>query len=139
MEQSTFSERMNATAEETIGQVYRTVADLTDEEFARTTRELLYREMAAYVGEVQQLIHGEGPSSVWIEKMDRVRPAHVGRTYDALANECHLARLPEEHQQIIRQSLSIAFMQVSVAYMEVAKEIAKDELVRRRSGRTETV
>lgn len=133
MEQTTFTTTMHAATEAGIGKVYRTIEELSDDAFAKTTREPLYREMAAYVGEVQQLTSrlGSGAGTT-LDQIERLRPAHVGRTYDVLAAECGLERLPEEHQQIVRQSLRLAFAEVAIAYLELALQIAKDEEVSRR-------
>ena len=55
------------------------------------------------------------------------------RTYEVLAAECGLGKLPEEHQQSVRHSLRIAFSQVAVAYLELVVQVDKDELARRKS------
>jgi hypothetical protein len=130
VEQTTFTTTMNAT-ETGISKVYRTIEELTDDEFAKTTREPLYREMAAYVGEVQRLTRLGSGASKTLDEIERLRPDHIRRTYDVLAAECRLDRLPEEHQQIVRQSLRLAFSEVAIAYMELALQIAKDEAVSR--------
>jgi hypothetical protein len=91
--------------------------------------------MANYVGEVQQLTSrlGSGATKT-LDEIERLRPAHVGRSYDVLAAECRLDKLPEEHQQIVRQSLRLAFSEVAVVYLELALQIATDEAVRRGSS-----
>jgi hypothetical protein len=131
VEQTTFTTTMHAATEAGISKVYRPIEELTDDEFAKTAREPLSREMAAYVGEVQRLTHLGSGASKTLDEIERLRPDHVRRTYDVLAAECRLDRLPEEHQQIVRQSLRLAFSEVAIAYMELALQIAKDEAVSR--------
>ena len=108
MDEKLFVESMNGIADAEIQRSYADIEQLTDSDFARNARKPINREMAAFVKEVQPVLHSHLDGSTTIEfflaEVDKVRPRFVQKASEALTAECDLATLDEPSQQIVRRA-----------------------------------